>query len=291
MIKGTTQLMGVFGFPVEHSLSPAIHNKAIEILKLDYVYLPIKVAPEQLAAACDGIRAMRFAGVNVTIPHKEAVIPHLDSISDEARTVRAVNTIHNIAGRLEGHTTDAAGYIAALAERGIMLDGKRVLVLGGGGAARSLVIGLALRKLPAAITILGRTAAKAQKIADDAARCTTVRVQAGALDAPGLKQAIGTSDLLINCTSVGMHPTTDETPVPGELLRPGLVVSDIVYNPLETRLLREAKQAGCVTVDGLGMLIHQAIAAFEIWTGVKPPARPLREEAEKQLRITNNNKV
>jgi shikimate dehydrogenase len=288
MIQGTTQLLGVFGFPVEHSLSPAIHNKAIEILKLDYIYVPMKVAPEALEAACLGLRALRFTGVNVTLPHKEAVIQYLDSVSDEARAVRAVNTIKNTNGRLEGYTTDAAGYIASLDEQGIALNGKHVLVLGGGGAARSLVMGLALRQLPASITILARTVAKARKIADDAAQCAATRVQAGELAVPTLTPAIGSSDLLINCTSVGMHPNTGQTPVPAELLRPGLVVSDIVYNPLETRLLREAKHAGCVTVDGLGMLIHQGIAAFEIWTGMRPPVQPLRDMAMSQLRSTNH---
>ena len=166
MVNGKTRLTGVIGFPIEHSLSPLIHNKAFEILNLDYIYIPIKVEPDKVRQVLDGIRAMNFVGINVTIPHKQAVIPYLDSIDDEARLVGAVNTILNVHGKLHGYTTDAGGYIKSIAERGITLKKKRVLILGGGGAARSLAVGLALRKLPASITILGRTWGKVKKIVD-----------------------------------------------------------------------------------------------------------------------------
>jgi shikimate dehydrogenase len=284
IIGGTTRLTGVIGFPIEHSLSPAIHNKAFEMLNLDCVYVPIRVEPGKIGQLLNGIKAMNFAGINVTIPHKQAVMPYLDHIDQEARLVGAVNTIKNVNGKLYGYTTDTGGYIQSLAEKGITLKGKKVLVLGGGGAARSLAVGLALRKIPLCLTILGRTVGKVKKIIRDIQSNTHLPIRGGRLTDTALGEELEQNDLVINCTAVGMHPKKDATPIPRAFLRKGLIVSDIIYNPLETRLLREAKKAGCITIDGLGMLLFQGMAAFEIWTGKRPPMGPLRKEAMKYLR-------
>lgn len=283
MINGNTKIAGVFGFPIEHSLSPQIHNKAFEILKLNCVYIALKVAPDQLEQAVAGIKAMDFMGINVTIPHKQAIIPFLDSISDEARAIGAVNTVKNDCGKLIGYSTDLEGFLRSSQEKGISLKGKKVLILGGGGAARSLALGLALQNLPASITLLGRTLAKVENILNDAARLSSIPLNGYQWDLSTLEEQVASAEILVNCTSLGMHPETERNPVPKGLLHRGLVVHDIVYNPLRTKLLAEAAAQGCTTIDGLGMLLHQGIAAFEIWTGAAPPVEPLRQVALAQL--------
>jgi len=283
MISGKTKITGLFGNPIEHSLSPQIHNKAFELLKLDYVYLAFNVIPENLENAVLGIRGMNFVGINVTIPHKQQIMQYLDEFSEEARFIGAVNTVKNTNGCISGHTTDTEGFIKSADEAGVSIKNKKVLILGGGGAARSIALGLSLRSIPATITLLGRTVSKVEEVAREITKKTNVQARGEKLNNKNLQDRISENEVLVNATSIGMHPSGSESPVPKQYLREGLIVYDIVYNPLETALIKAASSAGCIIIDGLGMLIHQAIASFNIWTGLTPESAPLRKHALKFL--------
>lgn len=284
-ITGKTRLTGLFGDPVTHSVSPAIHNTAFKLLNIDMAYVPFHVIPTELENAVNGLRGLNIAGVNVTIPHKQTVLPFLDIITKEAALIGAVNTIVNDQGKLTGYTTDATGFIASTARAGFTITGKHITILGGGGTARSLVAGMVLQTPPASIILLGRTVSRVTKIASDIAACSNVPIIAAELTRPMLETTLKQTDMLVNCTSVGMSPKIGVSPVPAELLHANLVVLDIVYNPLETQLLADARHAGCTTIDGLGMLLFQGIASFKIWTGQEPPFAPLREAAIAALRL------
>jgi len=283
ILSGKTRVCGIFGAPVEHSISPPMQNAAFAAAGLDYCYVPFHVAPENLASAVAGIRALNLCGVNVTIPHKVTVMPYLDKIDTLARRIGAVNTIVNDAGVLTGYNTDAAGFLRALTERGIDPDGKRVVVVGAGGAARALAFILAEHK--ARITILNRKVELdwAEELADRLTKTMAVKVKASPLDNDNLKHALDMADILINATSVGMNPDFNNSPVPVEMLRSSLAVFDAVYTPMDTRLLREAKQTGAVTISGIEMLIWQGALAFELWTGAQAPLAVMRDTAMRLL--------
>ncbi len=272
LIHGKTKLIGVFGFPVEHSLSPAMHNSAIAALGLSYIYLPFAVSPENLGTAIRSLPALGIVGVNLTIPHKENVLPFLEEITEEARDVGAVNTVHCVDGRLLGDNTDGRGFFAPLREQGLSVSGKSVVVLGAGGAARSVVFRLV--REGAEVVLVNRTPERAERLAQavhDTGFSTAVRTLA--LDNhTEYRAATASATLLVNTTRVGMHPNENELPpVLLEAFRPELTVYDLVYNPVETRLLQEAKQRGCRTMDGVKMLVYQGALAFERWTGQFPP--------------------
>ena len=293
MIDGTTKLLGVLGWPVEHSMSPVMHNAAIEAAGLNACYVPLPCPPEALGDVIAGLRGMGFLGANVTIPHKQAVIEHLDGLSDEARFTGSVNTLYWEGDRLMGTSTDAPGAVLNLRQAGIELDGKSVVILGTGGAARALAFVLArgscagtggnraTYRLPE-LTILGRHREKVEKLAQDimagtvggGATGTGGGSATGPAVHPGLLAdfaAVGRdADLIINCTSVGMAPDTAGCPIDPALLEPRHTVYDIVYQPRETVLLREAKRKGCRTVEGIGMLVHQGAASFRTWFGRDP---------------------
>lgn len=286
-IRGTTRLMGLLGDPVGHSLSPAMHNAALEHLArdpatfVDAVYVALPVKPDDLKAALDGLRAVNFLGANVTLPHKAAVIPLLDGVSPLSRTLGAVNTIVPRDGKLYGDTTDAAGFIAAFEEAGHSFDGKSVALFGNGGSARTIAIGLPMERNVARITIVARNPAKADALVaeiraavrDPANRAVAAAVEVSALSREDYAEVSRDHDVVVNTTPVGMTPVIEETPIPAGLLDARQIVYDIVYNPQETRLLREAKAKGCRTVGGLGMLVHQGRLSFEAWTGKSlPPA-------------------
>ncbi len=255
---------GIIGWPVAHSLSPAMHNAAFKALGQEAVYGKFPVAPERLSAAVEGLRALGIKGVSVTIPHKEAVRSLLQGIHQEAQKIGAVNTILNDNGRLVGFNTDWQGALRALEEQ-ISLKGKEAVVLGAGGAARAVVY--ALKKAGALVCIYNRTFTKAQELA------LTFGAKAFAWEA--LSKARG--HILINTTSVGLKE--DRSPAPAQILSRFQVVMDIVYTPLETRLLREAKAQGCKTISGLKMLVYQAVEQFYLWRGLRPEARLLEEAA------------
>ncbi len=281
-ITGKTMICGIIGDPVEHSMSPVMHNAAFEALGLDYVYLPFHVRGEELKEAINGMRALNIAGLNVTIPHKMAVIPFLDKLDPLAERMGAVNTIANENGELTGCNTDAFGFLPALRSQGVEPDGKSIVILGAGGAAKG--ISFILAGAGARLVILNRTLSRAEELASQVAQYYHRKIEAMILNEANLKRAFEKADVLVNTTSVGMVPDVDLTPVPGNLLDSRLAVSDIVYNPLETRLLREAKAAGARTINGLDMLVWQGVLAFEKWTGQKAPFEIMKQAALKALR-------
>lgn len=265
---------------MEHSLSPAIHNAAFEASGLPYVYVAFRV--EDVAAAAAGIRGLGIAGVSVTIPHKEAIIPYLDELDEEARRVGSVNTVVNREGRLIGYTTDGAGALRALEGAGVALESTRVVIIGTGGAARA--VGFALLGAGCGpLTLVGVLPDQMERLACDL-RAAGARVYTCRAGTPEAERAVCEAELLVNCSPVGMFPKVDETPVPAELLHGGMCVFDVVYNPLETRLLSEARAAGCRVVPGVEMFVGQAAAQFELWTGRPAPVEVMRRVVTGALR-------
>lgn len=278
-ISAVTRVCCLIGDPVEHSLSPAMHNAAFKALGLDLVYLAFRVRGQELRRAVEGIRSLGIVGANVTIPHKVAVVRLVDSLSPAAEAIGAVNTILNDGGRLIGYNTDAEGAIAALEGR-IDPRGKSAVVLGAGGAARAIAFCLARRC--ERVTILNRTGKRAVELARSLSGLRA-SLSGMPLTRRRLREALHDADILINATPVGMAPDVDGTLVPSDLLRPDLVVFDIVYNPPRTRLLREAEAVGAVTVSGLEMLVRQGAMAFSIWTGREAPLDVMRRAALAEL--------
>lgn len=281
-ITTKTQLCGLLGNPVDHSLSPAIHNAAFQKLGLNFVYLAFRV--ENLAGAIQGIRSLgNLRGFSVTIPHKVAVISFLDEVETTAKHIGSVNTIVVEDGKLTGYNTDASGALRALQSAGVSLKGRRVLMLGSGGAARAIAFALAMDKAIAGLTILGIDEKERRGLVTDLKARTPLQVEEGPLNEDWLGRTIKDSHILLHCTPTGMHPNVEESCVPASLLRSHLTVMDIVYNPLETKLLREAKQAGCLTIRGLEMFLNQAIGQFELWTGQAAPADVMRAVLESRF--------
>ncbi|MFC2035292.1 shikimate dehydrogenase [Chloroflexota bacterium] len=283
-VSGKTRLCGLIGDPVEHSVSPVMHNTAFRETGIDYLYVPLRVKKEELGKAIEGMRAFDMKGLNVTIPHKVAIIQFLDELDQLAERIGAVNTIVNNDGVLTGYNTDASGFLQTLLERGIEPEGKNVVILGAGGASRAISFILADRG--AHLVILNRLLelAWAKELAGRISQISTKEVESLELNRENLMGVLGKADILVNTTSVGMSPNSNETPVDSALLRSDLIVFDIVYNPIETRLLREAGLAGAETLGGLDMLIWQGALAFEKWTGVKAPVESMKEEAMKLLK-------
>lgn len=277
MINGSTTICGLLGYPVAHSFSPQMHNTAFETLVMNWVYLPLAVAPQDLPAAVSAITAFNMAGVNVTVPHKEAVLPLLDELTTAAKTIGAVNVIVNQAGKLTGHNTDGAGFIKALhREVAFNAVGKGVVILGAGGAAKAVAVQLALSGMKS-LTIINRTIAKAEDIANRVKGVGGV-AQALTWDESVLKQVITEADLVVQATNIGMHPDTDQClPVNTSHFRQGQVVCDLVYNPVNTVFLQRAAKAGAQTVNGLGMLLYQGVLAFELWTGRSAPVKVMQQ--------------
>ncbi|MEA3342308.1 MAG: shikimate dehydrogenase [Chloroflexota bacterium] len=270
MIDGHTQLVGLLGWPVEHSLSPAMHNAAFDALGLNWRYVPLPVRPGRVKAAVRGLAALGFRGANVTVPHKQTVMFALDNIAPDAVEFGAVNTI--IVERredgvtiLSGRNTDVQGFIGALRQSGFEPEGKSAVVVGAGGSARAVIFGL-LKAEIGEIAVLNRTLERAQALV------SSLGSEKGGLRALPLTQEtlIGsarTADLLVNTTTVGMWPHVNGSIWPDGVSVPShLTVFDLVYNPLETRLLRQARESGARAIDGLGMLVRQGALAFEMWT-------------------------
>ena len=275
-VSGRTRVCGVIGDPIEHTMSPTMHNAAFARLGIDYLYVPFRVRKGELSQAIEGMRALNIKGLNVTIPHKVAVIPLLDKLDPLVEGIGAVNTIVNDDGVLTGYNTDATGFLQALLEEGVEPEGKNVVILGAGGASRAISFILAQRG--AHLVILNRKLDKAEELAQRISQVNALK-----LNEENLSRALEGANILVNATSVGMSPDVDKTPLPTRLLRPGLVVFDIVYNPIKTRLLQEAKRAGVRTIGGLDMLVWQGALAFEKWTGQKAPLDLMKREAIKVL--------
>jgi len=283
VVSGKTKVCGLIGDPVEHTMSPAIQNAAFRELGLDYLYLPFRVDKDKLGKAIDGMRALNIRGLNVTIPHKVEVLRFLDKLDPLAEKIGAVNTIVNDNGFLTGYNTDATGWLQAMLTKGFDPANKKVIVLGAGGASRAICFIMAERG--AHLVILNRRLELewAEELAGRISTTFGRETRALELNRINLVETLEEADILVNTTSVGMSPDTDRTPVDGDLLRPYLIVSDIVYNPVKTRLIREAEAAGAKTVEGLEMLIWQGALAFEHWTGQEAPVELMREEATRLL--------
>ncbi len=257
-----------------------MHNAAFRKVGLAWEYLLLPVRPEHVGEAVRGLRGLGFAGANVTVPHKRAVMESLDEVTEEARIIGAVNTIVVQAGRLVGHNTDALGFMRALREGGFEPQGRRVVLLGTGGASRAVLY--ALLAAQAQVTLVNRTIASARALADEFEAHFDTTIPALPLDGSGaLQDALDGAALLVNATSVGMHPAIEQSPLPDAVtLSPSLTVYDLVYAPRHTRLLQQASAAGARAIDGLGMLIHQGAVAFTLWTGEPAPLEVMRAAAE-----------
>jgi shikimate dehydrogenase len=251
---------------------------------IDATYQAYEVAPDDVGQFVNGLRRPGAWGINVTVPHKEAVIPHLDEVDDWATAAGAVNTIVNRDGRLTGHNTDGLGFLRALQdEGGFVPEGSRVLIMGAGGAARGVVLALARAKV-ATLIIANRTLERAERLAELAQSADTVGV-AIALDGQDLTDAAGAADLIVNCTTIGMSHGPDEagSPLPSTSIPSTVLVNDLVYNPLETPFLKAAAQAGATCLGGILMLVYQGAASFEMWTGQDAPVAVMLEAATKAM--------
>jgi shikimate dehydrogenase len=274
-ISGKTKVFGVIGDPVAHSLSPSIHNAAFQRLKLNCVFLAFRVKPTELENALRGMRGLEIVGLNVTMPHKHSVLAWLDEVDATAKFLGSVNTICNRDGRLIGYSTDGVGALKALQENRVALEGKKVLLLGGGGAAKAIAYAFAPEVDE--VVMLNRTLEKVKPFAETVSQKLGEKVICGVLSAASVKKHIADADIVVNATSVGMFPNVAETLVPPKLLQRGLTVIDIVYHPIETQLAKDAKAAGARVVSGLEMLIYQGAASFEIWMGHRAPVEVMRK--------------
>ena len=281
-INGSTKVCAIFGNPVSHSMSPAIHNAAFRKLNLNYVYTAFNV--EDLKNAVDGVRALGIRGLSVTIPHKEAIIPLLDEVDDFAESIGAVNTVVNDFGVLKGYNTDASGVLYALKDGGINLNLTNVVIIGSGGAARAAGFAVAMKgnidSLDIIDPIKGKAAALAQSIKGKAGFS---KVTGHILSDNLLKDMIDRPCLIINASPIGMHPDIDASPVPVNMLNVSHRVFDIVYNPSETMLIKKANEAGAVTVTGDKMFLKQAQGQFILWTGLDAPFEIMRDEFLKAI--------
>ena len=278
MLTGHTRIVGVIGDPIEHSRSPQMHNAAFAKAGLDYVYVPFHVRPDDLADAIAGFKAINVVGINVTLPHKQTVIPFLTSISREAELIGAVNTLTFVEGNIHGDNTDAPGVLQALEEDGNISGspvGENVVVLGAGGAARAVVVALALRGV-ASITIANRTVEKAVSLAKEMDQKTGVSMQGMGLTDKRLPLSVRESKLLVNTATTSMD-VTQPLLISADWLQRNTIVYDIVYTPPVTPLMQAATERGCQTLGGIGMLVHQGAIAFEKWTGVTPCTETMRQ--------------
>ena len=281
VISGKTRVCGVIGDPIEHTLSPIMHNAAFEALQIDYVFLALKVKPEEIENAIKGMLALSIHGLNVTMPHKNAVIKYLNEVDPTGKAIASVNTILNKDGRLLGFNTDGVGALNALQQNGVKLRGKKVLLLGAGGAAKA--IAYTLSQEAEELVILNRSPKPALELADLLKQKFKKKVKADELTPDSVKTNLADADVLINATSVGMKPNDNQTPVAPKWLKPDLAVMDIVYNPIETKLAKDAKAAGAKVVGGVEMLIFQGAASFAIWTACEAPVEVMRKAALNHL--------
>lgn len=283
------RILGIFGHPITHSLSPKMQNAALKAagLEREFIYLAFNIVPNDLEKALEALKVLGAKGVNVTIPHKEAVIPYLDELDAHAEAVQAVNVIVHDQGKLIGYNTDGVGFIRSLKEdAGIGPKGKKILVLGAGGAAKAVSIALASAGA-GKIAIVNRTMERALSLAEKLSvwgeKPLTYDFSDKYLD--NLKEEIIKSEIIVNTTSVGLYPPelsllTDFQ----ELIHPGQLVADIIYNPKETLLLKQAKRKGCKILSGSGMLVYQGAEAFRLWTGLDAPVKIMRKVLEDELK-------
>ncbi len=282
-ISGRTQIVGIIGDPVAHSLSPAMHNAAFRVLELDFVYVPFHVRPALLRAAVAGLRALGAAGVNVTVPHKERVMAFLDSVSETGRRAGAVNTVVNRDGQLHGENTDVTGFLRALGEVKFRVRGARVLIIGAGGSARAVLTALA-EGHAAAVTIANRTVRRARQLARSFGP-TGMHLSATGLQSLTDARLLAAVDLVVNTTSVGLRGE-QFFPLAYAATRRNCLFFDLVYGRA-TAFLTAAGRASRRTVDGTSMLLHQGAAAFTLWTGRRAPLAVMRRALRAGTPIQN----
>ena len=283
-ITGHTELIGLMAYPIRHSSSPAMHNAAFAKLGLDYAYLAFEVDNDSLEGAVQGIRSLKLVGSNVSMPNKTVVHKYLDKLSPAAEMCGAVNTIVNEDGVLTGHITDGTGYMMSLKDNGVDVIGKKMTIVGAGGAATAIEIQAALDGVTE-ISIFNRKDefwANAEETVRKINEKTNCKAQLFDLaDLDKLKEEIANSYIFTNATGMGMKPLEGKTYIPDKsFLRPDLIVSDVVYYPRETELLRMAKEVGCKTMNGLGMMLFQGAAAFKMWTGEDMPIEYMKEKLD-----------
>jgi len=274
---------GVIGHPIAHSLSKPMHEAVFKELNLPHTYDAIDVKPEDLK---DFIKSNPYDGLNVTIPHKVEVMKHLDEIKNEAKQIQAVNTIKYIrhhdtpntdTPKAIGHNTDATGFQNSLKEENINLENKNALVIGAGGVSRAILI--SLKNNNANITLTNRTKQKAINLNQQ------LNINAKIIDYEQLitNNQLPETDIIVNTTSIGMHPNTEHSPIPKKLLKPNHIIFDAVYNPLKTKLIKDAEAIGCKTISGVNMLVHQGAESLRIWLGIEPPIQAMKDEVLKHL--------
>ena len=282
-ISFNTQICAVIGNPVAHSLSPAIHNAAFAELNLDFVYVACRV--EDVKNALAGMRALEnFRGMSVTIPHKIEAMKYVDEIAGVDRDIGSINTVINEKGKLVGLGTDGPGALKAIVDAGIEIEGKNILMLGSGGAARAISFTLARNTKLGELSILDIDELMLQQLMTDLKAGTDASIKSELLTESSLAAAMENADLIIHCTPVGMHPNEDASLIPAELFRSEQVVFDIVYTPLETKLLAEAKSRGLKVIYGVEMFINQAVLQFERFTGVDAPVEVMRRVVMEHLK-------
>ncbi|GAB6990718.1 shikimate dehydrogenase [Paenibacillus pini] len=282
MLKNTGAiLLGVIGDPIIHSKSPVMHQAALQHMGIQGSYVPLHVIPQALGDTIQAIRTLGFRGLNVTLPHKVEVMKYLDHLDETASRIGAVNTIVNDDGVLTGYNTDGIGYVRSLKDEAVAdLKGKTILVIGAGGASRGIVYALAKEK-PERIYIANRTVAKAAQIAEEWQDLADIQ----GIGMEDINDYIQGVDVLINTTSIGMHPRIDEMSIETACIPAGIVVSDLIYNPLKTRLLLESELKGCTIHGGLGMFINQGAIALEYWTGAQAPVDVMRRAVLKSMAL------
>lgn len=272
-VNGKTKIAGIFGYPIEHTLSPEMHNSAFKALGMNNCYVPFSVSPDELAYAVQSIRSLDLLGVNITVPHKENVMPLLDRIDKEAAFIGAVNTITNKEGTLTGYNTDGRGFMSSVSEQGISVEGKDIFIAGTGGACRA--VSYYLSEKASRLFLFDIDRPKAEKLAND-----LKEFRDNVYTAEDINEA-GNAGIMINATPLGMK-ADDPSPVDPGLIKSSMVVCDLVYK--KTRLLQEAEKKGAKTIDGSGMLLWQGVLAFELWTGVRPPVDIMREVLLSKIR-------
>ncbi|MHA1460171.1 MAG: shikimate dehydrogenase [Promethearchaeota archaeon] len=275
-INGRTKVLCVIGHPIDHSMSPVMHNAALKELSLNYIYLAFDVPPGDLEKALLGFKKSDMKGINVTIPHKETIIQYLDQIEPLAEKIGAVNAIKNVDGILIGKNTDGLGAKKALIDARCKIKGKKVLILGAGGAARA--ISFALSEEIDEVFICNRTEKRAFKLAKELKDKMNIPATGKDFGKATLKSLLNDADILINTTPIGMYPDVNKSPISKELLTDRLLVYDIIYNPLQTQLLKDASEIGCKTLNGIDMFVNQGALAFEWWTDKKPNINLMKEK-------------
>jgi len=277
MITLNTKMVGLLGQPLTFTFSPQMHNSTFKTMGLDYFYRPIEVGKEDLYNVVKGLRHMNYAGFNVTKPNKVRILRYLDEVDELAAKIGSVNTVKIVDGRLIGYNTDGEGYVASLKEElDFNPNGKRFTILGAGGAGRAIAFTLANYGADK-IYIIDRMSSCSEIVASEINANICKCAEVVELSDSNLKVCIDNSDVIINASGIGMMPQIDRTPFSKDLLHKDIIVSDITYNPLKTRLIQEAEAVGCKTHNGVGMLIHQGAKAFEIWTGFDAPIKEMTD--------------